>query len=66
MRLVSFLGFAELEHAELVAHKARRRAMGIPPRGITRTAARQNLPGGGHIRHPVGIVAPGETIESKG
>jgi hypothetical protein len=59
MRLVSVLGFAELEHAELVAHKARRQAMGIPPRGIKRAAARQNLPGGGHIRHPAKIAAPG-------
>jgi hypothetical protein len=65
MRLVSFLGFAELEHAELVAHKARRQAIGIPPRDFKRAGARQNLPGGGHIRHPVKIAAPGQAIESK-
>jgi hypothetical protein len=63
MRLVSLLGFAELEHAELVAHKARRRAMGIPPRDLKCAAARQNLPGGGHIRHPVKLGAPGQDIE---
>jgi hypothetical protein len=57
MRLVSLLGFAELEHAELVAHKARRQAMGIAPRGIERAGARQDLPGGGQIRHPVGLAA---------
>jgi hypothetical protein len=65
MRLVSLLGFAELEHAELVAHKARRQAMGVPRRGIKRVGARQNLLGGGHIRHPVKIAVPGQDIESQ-
>jgi hypothetical protein len=37
--------------------------MGISPRDIKRAAARQNLPGGRHIRHPVKIAVPGQDIE---
>jgi hypothetical protein len=53
MRFVSLLGFAELEHAELVAHKARRQAMPGP------AARHQSAPAPGKICLAVGISGTG-------